>query len=377
MSGEPSREALPPHARDLVGVLADPSCSRAFDLGTWERVVRVARSAQLLGTLAARLEHAGLVASCPEPVRNHLRAASMETRFLRHMALLEIELLARVLGPREVPFVLLKGASYIAADLPVADGRPLRDVDLLVSRSRLPEVEAALVDAGWRADERLDEYDQRYYRAWSHQIPPMRRVDSPLEIDVHHAILPTTGRIRPDAEALLHDAKVTQRGWKVLDPADQVVHAAVHLFQDSDCTSRLRDVVDIDALCRHFVAADGDFWTGLSRRAELHGALRPVGYAIEFARAWFDLPVGHEFDRVWRRARASWRIGWVIERAQRSLPPGDPDRGRDAAARRAARWMFARSLWLRMPPWLLAYHAAMKGWRGLSRGRSPPRPSRL
>ena len=369
--GAGSREALPPHARSLVSALADPACSAAFDLATWETVVRVARSAQLLGTLAARLERAGLDASCPEPVLNHLRAASMEARFLRHMALLEIELVARALGPGGDAFVLLKGAGYIAADLPVADGRVLRDVDVLVPRPRLAAVEAALVDAGWRADERLDEYDQRYYRAWSHQIPPMRRVDASLEIDVHHAILPITGRIRPDTEALLRDATTTKRGWKVLDPADQVVHAAVHLFQDSDCTSRLRDLVDIDALCRHFDATEESFWAKVTERAERHGALRPVGYAVEFARAWFDLPVGREFDLAWQRARGRLGSDWVIERARRALPPADPDRGRDAAARRAAGWMFMRSMWLRMPPWLLAYHAAMKGWRSATGRRSP------
>jgi hypothetical protein len=359
----PSREALPVHARHLVSVLVDPGRSAAFDLATWDVVVRAARSAQLLGTLAATLERAGLVDSCPEPVRNHLRAASIESRYLRQMALVEIERVERVLETCGVPFVLLKGAAYIAAGLPLASGRMLRDVDLLVPRARLAEVEAALVDAGWRSDESLDEYDQRYYRAWSHQIPPMRRQGAPLEIDVHHAILPAAGRIHPDADALIRNARTTTRGWKVPEPADQVVHAAVHLFQDSDCTSRLREVVDIDALCRHFAATETDFWATVTRRARLHGAMRPVGYALEFARGWFGTPVGDEFDHAWKRAGMGWRNRWVIGRAQHSLPPPDPDRGRDPAARRAARWMLVRSVWLRMPPWLLAYHAAMKGWR--------------
>ena len=362
-SSLPSRDALPPHVRELVSSLVDPACSVAFDLATWEVVVRVARSSQLLGTLAARLELAGRLDACPEPVRNHLRAAAIEARFLRHMALVETEHVARALRACSVPFALLKGASYIAADLPVASGRMLRDVDVLVPRARLAEVEAALIHAGWRADETLDAYDQRYYRAWSHQLPPMRRIDAPLEIDVHHAILPPTGRVRPDMDALWRDARTTRRGWTVPEPADQVVHAAVHLFQDSDCTSRLRDVVDIDALCRHFDATQTGFWARVTRRAELHGAMRPVGYAIEFARGWLDTPVGADFDEAWKRTRGRWGSRWVIERAKRSLLPPDPDRGRDADSRRAARAMFVRSMWLRMPPWLLAYHAAMKGWR--------------
>ena len=94
-SSLPSRDALPPHVRELVSSLVDPACSVAFDLATWEVVVRVARSSQLLGTLAARLELAGRLDACPEPVRNHLRAAAIEARFLRHMALVEIGHVAR------------------------------------------------------------------------------------------------------------------------------------------------------------------------------------------------------------------------------------------------------------------------------------------
>lgn len=362
----PSCDALPPHARHLVSALADPAAVLAFDLPTWDLVVRAARTAQLLGTLAARLEQGGLLPALPEPVRSHLRGASIESRFLRQMALVEIELVERAMRARDIPFVLLKGASYIEADLPVAAGRMLRDVDFLVPRARLDEAEAALLEAGWRADETLDEYDQRYYRAWSHQIPPLRRGGAPLEIDVHHAILPVTGRIRGDADALLRDAHTTGRGRRIPDPADHIVHAAVHLFQDSDCTSRLRDVVDVDAMCRHYAVNDPDFWGKLVRRAGLHGALRPVAYAIEFARGWFDTPVGDAFDAAWNRERRRGGTGWVIDRAQRSVPPPDPDRGPDPASRRAARWMLARSMWLRMPPWLLAYHAAMKGWRGVA-----------
>jgi hypothetical protein len=369
----PSKEALPPYVRGLVEVLADPGRSVDLDLATWDGIVRVARSSQLLGTLAARMDAAGSMVRYPAPVRNHLRAATMEARYLRHMALLEIELVARALAPRGVSFALLKGAGYVAADLPVAAGRMLRDVDLLVPRHRLAEVESALFDAGWRTDERLDAYDQRYYRAWSHQLPPMRRADAPLEVDVHHAILPVTGRIRPDSEALMRDAIPTGRGWKMLDPADRVVHAAVHLFQDSNCTDRLRDVVDIDALCRDLAAREAGFWARLVQRAELHGAMRPVGYAVEFARGWFGTPVGDEFDAAWRRGRGRWASGWVIRRAQRSLPPTDFEQGRDRDQLRAARWMFLRSMWLRMPPWLLAYHAAMKGWRGtIARSQRPP-----
>jgi hypothetical protein len=359
-----SCDVLPAHARALVDALVEPRACLAYDLATWDVVVRTARAAQLLGTLAVRTDAAGIGSHLPAPVRDHLRGAAFEARFLRHSARLEIERAGRVLDDAGIPFVLLKGASYIAAALPVADGRSLRDVDLLVPRERIDEAEARLLDAGWATEPSLDAYDQHYYRTWSHQIPPLRREGSPLELDVHHALLPVTGRMHPDARALQRDACTVADGHRVPDPADQVVHAAVHLFQDSDCTSRLRDLVDVDALCRTFDAAGPGFADRLAERASLHGALRPVACTLAFARGWLGTPVVHAaFDDAVRRS------GWVVRRAAAALPPPDPECGPTTAQRRAARWMAARALWLRMPPTLLAYHAAMKAWRAL-----PARP---
>jgi hypothetical protein len=368
----PPRDALPPHARQLVAALAEPGRTTTFDLATWDLVVRSARSAQLLGTLAARVGEARLLPACPAPVRRHLQGAATEARYLRQMAVVETARVGRVLRAAGIPFVLLKGAGYIAADLPVAAGRMLRDVDVLVPRARLADAEATLVAAGWQEDATLDAYDRHYYRAWSHQIPPLRREGSPLELDVHHGLLPATGRLRPDASAVIDAARPVAGGGLVPEPADQVVHAALHLFQDSDCTSRLREIVDIDALCRHAAAGDRHFWTRLVERAVLHQATRPLGYALAFARGWFGTPVEDAVAEMLRRQCAPPRP-WVIVRAARSLPPPDPDGGRDAASQQAARWMFARALWLRMPPWLLAYHATMKAVRRIvpSRAGSP------
>lgn len=371
MTRLPRRDDLPVPVRRLVAVLADPGVAASLDLAAWDGVVRAARSAQLLGTLGARLEAAG-VAPSPAPVRDHLRGALHEARFLHAMAAQEMDAVAAVLAPLRMPCVLLKGAAFLAAGLPHARGRWLRDVDVLVPAPRLDEAERALLAAGWQCDAGLDAYDQRYYRAWSHQIPPLRRPLQPLELDVHHTILPPTGRIHPDADALLRDAAAVDGGWRVPAAADQVVHAAVHLFQDSDCTSRLRDVVDVDALCRHHARHDPAFWPRLFERATLHGAQRPLAYALAFARGWMGTPVDAAFvDACAGDPR--WRVrDGVVRRAALALPPPDPESGRTAAQRRASAWLLARSLWLRMPPAMLARHAATKAWRAMSTRRATP-----
>jgi len=191
----------------------------------------------------------------------------------------------------------------------------------------------------------------------------MRAPTLPLELDLHHNILPPIGRLKPDAARLIADSvPVPGSPFRVLRPADQVLHAAVHLFQDSDCVGKLRDLVDIDGLIRHFSAQDGDrFWKEVGESASVHGLGRPLWYALAFCRAWLDTPVP---EAAWQELQAyrppALARSLMTSLAGRVLPPVDPDSEGGLADRAAASALEFRSLWLRMPPWTLAYHGASK-----------------
>src|SRR3546814_4498658 len=87
------------------------------------------------------------------------------------------------------------------AELPSARGRLFSDIDFMVPRARIEEVEHRLLDAGWEPAV-ADEYDQLYYRRWTHQIPPLRHFRRNTVLDVHHTIVPLTARAPVAAEAL-------------------------------------------------------------------------------------------------------------------------------------------------------------------------------
>ena len=54
---------------------------------------------------------------------------------------------------------------------------------------------------GW-ATTHHDPYDQRYYRRWMHELPPMLHIRRMTLLDVHHAIVPATADLKPSSEAL-------------------------------------------------------------------------------------------------------------------------------------------------------------------------------
>jgi hypothetical protein len=364
-----ARPARAHHASLLLLLLAHPERAGELAPEAWDTTVRVARSAKLLAELGCRIERAGALDRVPSAVRDHMRAARVMVRHTHKMAELELHRLARVLEPLTVSIVLLKGAAYLAQGLPFAEGRWMGDVDIMVPRARIEEVEAALRSAGW-AMEPMDAYDERYYREWTHEIPPLRYPRHPMRLDVHHSILQQTARLKPDAQALLAASVPAPDGrFRVLCPEDQLLHASVHLFQDSDCANRLRDIADIDGLVRHF-SQDAGFWERLRSRIDLHGLGRPVWYALHFAQRLLGLSLPG--DTIWIKAPNPPVRVLMDALVSRALLPPHPDRFPSQGTRLARDLLFIRSHWLRMPPALLARHLAVKAFGRLKSARREP-----
>ena len=326
----------------LVRALRDPASVASLDGAGWTRLIAAARAEALVGSLACRVEGQPMPAAAARLTAEARDAAEHGGR----LALWEAEMARRALASVGIDPILLKGTAYRAAGLPAADGRQIGDLDILVPRDRLQDAEAALIAAGWEPL-KADAYDDAYYRRWMHELPPLIHRTRDRMIDVHHTILPPTARPTPDAAALIADA-VTANGWRMLAPADMIVHAAAHLFADGDLAGGLRNLWDIDRLLRHFAAADPDFWATLHVRAQRHQLLAQVHRAGRLANDLYAMPIPPAWrvrdsgDPLYER-RLLARDGW-----------GRP-------TRRLARFGFyVRSHWLRMPPLMLARHLLTK-----------------
>jgi hypothetical protein len=352
----------PPHLRAFLdlytGRLSAEQLNRSPGLYAWDSVLRMGWSAGILGSLADRIESRG--EAVPPTVERHFEALRSTVRYRHRMADIELERLKEALGPLNVPVIVAKGIAYLLQGLPSGRWRLFADVDIIVPRTYIARVEDLLIEHGWRS-EVLDEYDQRYYREWAHELPPMRHGNHPLELDVHHTILPLTGRVQPDAEALFDAAiRLSDSPFYTLCPPDQVLHACAHLFQDSDLSDRLRELADIDGLLRAF-GKEPRFWLQLEARAETHGMQRPLWYALHYSRLYFDTPMPAGFyDAYAPRLPLRLLMSRLINAA---LPPCDPDGRAGLGVRTSRLLLYIRSLWLRMPPVMLIKHLATKGLR--------------
>lgn len=352
------RPVPPPHAAALLRVLRSPTSAIGLDDAEWDRLLRVARSARLHGVLAHRLQRAG-VRHLPAAVAAQLVAAHAEAVHARQMLLYEIVDVRRVLAAAGVETMLLKGAAYVKLDLACAAGRLPSDLDILVRADQLDTAERRLEDAGWRGVE-LDEYDQRYYRRWVHQIPPMRAPGHVMELDLHHAILPPRGHMRVDTALLWEASMGSDGGVRIPAREDLVLHAIVHLFVDSDCSNRLRDLVDVGALIDQFCADDDRFVVRLEQRAQALGLGAAVAHAAAFLQGWLGM-------RLLSVPRASTRANVARALMERRLAPPHPD-SMPPCVDVAHALLLGRALWLRLPWHLALWHAAHKGWRGSRAG---------
>jgi Uncharacterised nucleotidyltransferase len=370
MDGNPSLRAGA--APLLLALLAHPERAPSLDAGQWDLLIRVARSTRLLAELGVRVERVGVLDQIPTRVRAHVDSERVVVRHIQKYAEIELRRLSRLLEQLDVSAILLKGAAYVAQRLPIAVGRSMGDVDIMVPRAQIERVEATLKEKGWVMAP-MDPYDERYYREWTHEIPPLRYPGHPMELDVHHTILQQTARLKPIAPALFAESEPLPGGtFRVLCAEDQILHASVHLFQDSDCVNRLRDLVDIDGLLQHFSSKD-DFWDGLVTRAKLHGLGRPLFYAVNFCERLLGtaVPPGirPSLESMAPNAGFRWLMNALVPRA---LLPGHPDREPTVSTQFARNLLFVRAHWLRMPPLLLARHLAIKGLRRLSPPRKEP-----
>jgi hypothetical protein len=363
---EPGRHG----AEILIQALRDPSVAAEFGPETWDLLIRLARRSRLLGRLAVQWDEAGLLQQLPARVIDHLVAAGVYVNERQRAARWEINRILHALGGMEVPIVLLKGSAYILAGLPPSRGRLLADVDLLVSRKDLEQIEGSLKAHGWESV-KLDEYDQRYYRTWMHELPPLRHPERGVEVDIHHTISPLTSRLNPKPDKLISDSHLLDgQPLRVLQPVDMVLHSAIHLFYDGEFINGLRDLVDLADLFSHFGKCAA-FWDGLVERAEAQDLMRPLFYATRYAHRLLGVDIPASAMTPIGKGSPSGPVLPLMDFLVESvLIPDHPDYPRRRTA--IAQWLlYVRSHWLRMPPGMLIRHLARKQVMRWKKRRTP------
>ena len=353
-------------------LLRDPGLALRLRPAQWTLAISDLRGTDLLSRVAAVCNEFGLLPQIPEGPRRHLEGALQLSRAQVTEVRRELRYLQDALTGLDGPVLVLKGAAYIVGGHAAALGRTFSDIDLLVPKPLLPAVESQLMLHGWMSTHH-DPYDQRYYREWMHELPPMRHLQRGTSVDVHHAILPETAHLRPDSAALLADAQPVAEipGWFTPSTQDLVLHSLTHLLHNDDLSHALRDLSDVDRLLRQHATHEA-WWTGLLARAHQHQLPQVLFDGLRLTVEVLDSPVPAAVLRTLagqsRRAgladrliQGPWRLvlrhGGCMRHARRVMT--------------AEGLLYLRAHALRMPPGLLVRHLSIKAWRQLTERPEP------
>lgn len=344
----------------LVQALREPAAAARWPLPRWDALVRQARKSDLLARLAHAIADAGASEIVHPAPRAHLDAALVVERAEHEDVRREVRHVAQALAAVGVDTVVLKGGAYVVAGHAAARGRTLSDIDVLVPREALAQVESSLMLNGW-AGSHHSAYDQRYYREWMHELPPMQHIRRGTVLDVHHAILPLTARRRPDSALLLAQTRPVAGFERVrtLAPLDMVLHSICHLMHNEEFSHGLRDLSDIDLLLREFGTLPG-FWDGLVPRAHELDLSNVLAQALAEVARVFDTPVPSAAQREAAQAGPRGLAGRAMRALwARSLESWHPAAG-IGGQRLAAIALQVRGHALKMPAGLLLRHLVHK-----------------
>jgi hypothetical protein len=352
----------------LLTLLRQPEQAARMSDAQWSDIVATARNANLLGKLAATLALADAMPA-GNPGR-HLTGALLLSRRQRQSVTWEAHRIDAALHELDIPVVLLKGAAYSLAEHAAGQGRLFGDVDILVPRQALGDVELGLMVNGWTSV-KSDAYDQRYYRQWMHEIPPMVHVRRGTVIDVHHTILPLTARYRPDPARILARSTPVDglRCIRVPSPEDLIVHSLCHLVHEGEVHNALRDMHDIASLVLEHGHGQ-HFWTRLPEAAIEHDLAEPAALGLALVERFFPGAIRPAcFEALgasrWRSAHQK-----LVARYDRAIAPS-PTGEIGLSTSLAQQAIYLRSHWLRMPPMMLARHLSRKAWLRLTESPKP------
>ena len=341
----------------LIAALRDPAQMAQFSDADWDLGIRQARATGLLGRLGVLAEAAGV--DVPSCVRPHFSALRSIVGRQQNAVRWEVRQIAQALEGLDVRVVLLKGAAYVMADAPSASGRMFADIDILVPRERLGDVEHALFVSGWMI-EGVSRYDNMYYRRWMHELPPMVHLRRRTSLDVHHNILPQTARIKSRPDLIMAAAVPVPKFTHVFVPApeDRILHSATHLFHEGEWNGGgLRDLSDLDLLMRAYAIGDTDGGHLVARAIELN-LQKPLLYAAKYLDVIFRTPLASEL--LHHLARAGLRESAWMDRLFMAAFAGAHASTSSRSARVVKTMLYVRGHWLRMPWYRLIPHLVYK-----------------
>ena len=346
----------------ISAVLLEPKRGLRFDLDTWQSVILVLREEKLLATLYHLALETAVFEHYPEFAQRHLYSASIYASRQSKQIFYEALLLQELLEKNGVTPIFLKGANYTLRSSRNSQGRICSDIDVLVKVEELDSCESLLLSQNWHS-EKLTQYDEQYYRQWTHEIPPLIHPFRGTVLDVHHNLyLPISGR-SPKIELFINELEFTADNFAVLKIPQTVMHSIIHLFMNENFSSGMRDLFDIYRLIEEH--SDESFWKDITVLARQSHFLVELQYCLVALETIFSFDAPEYVSIALHDNQLSWpQKIWAKHIFVNAILPQHPliSLNRQHFASSVA---YFRGHWVKMPKTVLVKHFVVKMYHQL------------
>lgn len=283
----------------LIQFLINPSVIKSFQINDWQKLIEQARSHNLLGRCYYLIQKNALLTLTPDYALWHLESVYKLSQRQKINTFREVDEVIKILKKNDISPTFLKGAAYCILNTHCSQGRIFSDIDVLVTKRELKTTERDFFAGGWLRMQ-IEDYDDKYYRIWMHEIPPLRHFERASIIDLHHNLLPLTNKNVYEISELTYQeiAHPFFGKAKVLSNEDIVIHSAIHLFTETEFHNGLRDLSDLDMLIREFSQQDKYFIDQLVTKATKIGVIEYVALALRYCFIVFNTPIKNEFTTL-------------------------------------------------------------------------------
>lgn len=344
---------------DLYQLMLKPKSGTELSLQQWQDAVFILREAKVLGSLY----HAAIRNNCfdsyPKAVQRHIYSAHVYAKRQATQIGYEAKELQKLFEQVDVTAIFLKGAGYTLRHSVNGFGRVCSDLDVLVTKQDLTKAETHLKSNRWRSEE-LSDYDEKYYREWAHEVPPMFQINRATVLDMHHNIYPPISGRAPSVEQFFDSREQTESGCFVLDPACTILHSAVHMFTNEDSSSWMRDLLDIILLLEEF--GDEDTWQKLMKLALDINFAAELAFCIAAVKYYSNLELPNAADEFISDQKFNFLQTWLMETVFINAIVPEHDSVNKFKNRLAKQVVYFRGHWIKMPVPILIKHFAIKSF---------------
>ena len=267
--------------------IENPEIVKTISVGEWNILISQSRFHDLIPFIYQIINDHGLYDEVPDPIKDLLTGYKVRLAYQQTLFLWESSKLNELIINTEYPVILLKGMAYLEGKLGTYQSRGFADIDLLVPEIHFKNFETLLLKNGWEFRE-LNDYDDHYYREWSHASPPMKQKQSGVELDLHHHISSPLSDIKIDNKLLFNNIQlIHQSNFYRLSDLDVILHCANHFIYFDDVNGKLKDLLLIYYLLIQFESSD--IWTQLYQRSLELGLTKTLYYMTRLLECYFKI----------------------------------------------------------------------------------------